>query len=149
MRRCLLAAVAAAAFMAGGCASFTSPARTDSAYGMKAASTADAIRSALLTADKTARAAGRGKVTSPLASVILSEAESAAGGAEATFAGLQPPSRSAQKVRQELLDMGDEAASLLADLRIAARRGHLDRLPSLAEDVPELADKLKEFGDAQ
>jgi hypothetical protein len=150
MRRTPVVAWIAAALVAAGlagCVSVTSPARTEQAYALKASATADAIRSAVETADKTARAAGRGRLTAPLTSVLLSEAESGAGGAEATFAGLQPPSDASEELRQRLLDLADEVGDVLTDLRIAARRAQLEDLPDLARDLPGLSKKLEKFSE--
>jgi hypothetical protein len=76
------------------------------------------------------------------------EAASDAGDAQATFDAIQPPDRRAEVLRGQLDRLLTLAASVLADLRIAARWGDTAALPRLAAPLPKLAEKLQRFEEA-
>lgn len=143
------AALGLAALLAtSGCVQFVGPSRTDTDYGLKAANTAEAVASAVATAELAVDQATQGRLTQPYAAVILSEAEEAAAGAADTFAGIQPPSTEADDLREELAALVDDAVDVLGDLRIAARRSDTDALADLAAPLPQLGDELEAFAEA-
>lgn len=139
-------ALAALGLLAG-CTRIVGPTRTDEDYELKAASTADAVLSAVRTAQLTAKAAGDGRTFGPYTAVALDDAESDASGAAATFEALQPPGRSSDELRDQLTGLTDDATSTLSTLRITARRGDLDRLPGAARPLEGIARRLEDFSE--
>lgn len=133
--------------LAAGCTSIVGPTRTADDYTLKATSTADAVLSAVRTAELTARAASDGRTFGPYTAVTLDDAESGASGAVATFESLQPPGRSSDELRDELTSITGDATSALATLRITARRGHMDRLASQARALEPIARRLEAFSE--
>jgi hypothetical protein len=114
------------------------------AYEEDAVNTAETARSAVETALLTVRIAD-GKAFPPTVTVLLEEAEDDAEGAQSTFGSVQPPDEPADRLREELDRLLSEAVSVLADLRIAARRSELDSLPSIAEPLTSLSKQLEDF----
>ncbi|MDT9685064.1 hypothetical protein RND61_23825 [Streptomyces sp. TRM76323] len=103
-----------------GCAG-PSPSGED--YRRKAANTAQTAASAVSTARLAVEAAGKGRLTGPYVSVLLGEAETDLLAAQGTFESRQPPGEEADAVRERLGELLDDAADVLADVRIGARRG--------------------------
>ena len=139
MRRA--AAVLLAVLLSGAC---VGPSRSDADFRLKAGNTAKAVRSALETALLAADGAGDGKLTSNYVSVILGEAEQDASAAQATFDSYQPPSAAADQLRSDVDDLLSDAIDGLAALRITARRGQLDRLPGIAEQLHPVSTALEQ-----
>jgi hypothetical protein len=79
---------------------------------------------------------------------VLVEAEEDAGSAQGTFDAIQPPDDRADELRASLDELLGDATTILADLRIAARRGRFAELPELAKPLPEVAAKLDDFAEA-
>lgn len=125
---------------AAGCAGSS---RTDEDYRRKAANTAEAAVSAVNTALLGVRAAGEGKVTGPYVSTLLGEAEKDLSAAEDAFNTRQPPGERADRVRDRLGSVLSDAADALADVRIAARRGHIRELPEAGKGLVPVAERLK------
>jgi hypothetical protein len=141
MRRSWLAIL----LLLGAC---TGPVRSDSVYEAKAGQTAEAVASAVETAGLAVDAAREGKAHGRYLTQVLVEAEEDAGAAQGTFAGIQPPGRGADELRDRLEELLSEATETLAGLRIAARRGQLAELPELAAPLTEVAAKLHAFAEA-
>jgi hypothetical protein len=120
------------------------PSRTDGDFELKAGNTARAVRSALQTALVAADGAGSGKISSNYASVILGEAEQDASAAQATFDSYQPPSAAADKLRGDVDALLSDAIDGLVALRITARRGQLDRLPTIAKQLHPVSTALEQ-----
>jgi hypothetical protein len=137
----------AALVLAAGCTRVMGPARTAADYEAKAASTADAVLSAVRTAQIAADASSDGRTFAPYSAVALADAEADAEGASAAFASVQPPGRSSDALRDELTALTDEATSTLATLRITARRGQLDRLAREAAPLDAVARRLEAFSE--
>jgi hypothetical protein len=135
--------IAAAAVIAAG--SCVVPARSFDAYESKAVDSAASALSQARSAILTAELAGRGRLFAPLASVQFQEAEVGADTAASTFASVQPPDASSDALRGELLPLLEEAASLIAELRIEARRGDLDRVAGGMAPLKPVADRLERF----
>jgi hypothetical protein len=135
--------IAAAAVIAAG--SCVVPARSFEAYESKAVDSAETALSQARTAILTGELAGRGRLFAPFASVQLQEAEVGADTAASTFASVQPPDASSDALRGELLPLLQDAASLIADLRIEARRGDLDRVAQGITPLKPVADRLERF----
>ena len=120
------------------------PSRSDADFERKAGNTAATVRSALQTALLAADGAGSGKLTSNYVSVALGEAEQDASAALATFDSYQPPSAAADELRTGIDELVGDAVDGLVALRITARRGQLDRLPRIAEQLHPLATALEQ-----
>ncbi|MFE0774272.1 hypothetical protein [Streptomyces sp. NPDC058861] len=119
--------------------------RTDEDYRRKAANTAETAASAVSTARLAVEAAGRGRLTGPYVSVLLGEAEGDLLAAQGTFESRQPPGEAADAVRERLGVLLDDAADVLAEVRIGARRGEVRELGEHAGDLREAADRLEGF----
>jgi hypothetical protein len=129
------------AVLASGC---VGPSRSDGDFELKAGNTAKAVRSSLQTALLAADGAGRGKLSSNYVSVIFGEAETDASAAQATFESYQPPSAAADQLRNDVDDLVSDAVDGLTALRITARRGQLDRLPTIATQLKPVATALEQ-----
>jgi len=122
--------------------------RSSAVYESKAGQTAKVVASAVETARLASDAAAGGKAYGRYLAQVLVEAEEDAAAAQGTFDGIQPPDRSADQLRSSLDRLLDEATSTLADLRVAARRGHLDELQGLAEPLRKVSAQLADFAEA-
>jgi hypothetical protein len=125
------AGIAAACLVAGGCAP---TARTTGPYEAKAASTIDAAMSALGTDLLLVRAVDERRAFATTVSVASSDAEADVSSAASTFASIQPPTSKAERLRERLSKLLDDAVSASGQVRIAARRG--DRAAILASRAP-------------
>jgi hypothetical protein len=130
-----------------GCTQIVGPTRTAQDYELKASATADAVLSAVRTAEIAVDAATRGRSFGSTTAVTLADAESDASGAASTFASLQPPGPASDEVRDELTAITDEATAALEALRIAARRGDLDAAADQADSLPRIARRLEDFSE--
>jgi hypothetical protein len=143
------ALIATAIVLTSGCVAHpVGPARTFSKYEGKAKTTAEAALSAVETARLAAQLASDGRAFGPYTSAVLSESEAAASGADGTFASIQPPDARADELREELASLLTEAVGHLADLRIAARRGHILDLDEVAKALAKDAEQLRAFVEA-
>lgn len=139
------AVVLVALGLAAGCTRIVGPTRTADDYELKAASTADAVLSAVRTAQITADASSDGRTFAPYSTVALADAEGDASGAASAFESIQPPGPGSDALRDELTAITDQATSTLSTLRITARRGELDRLAEEAEPLDAIARELEAF----
>src|SRR6266536_589735 len=114
------------------------PARSLRAYEGKAGATAKAALSAVETARLAAEQAGAGRALAPFLSVVVSEAEGEASSVQSQFDSIQPPDPLCDRLRSRLDELLTQAASTLGDLRIAVRRGELNKLPELAGRLAEV-----------
>ena len=138
-------AVVGVLLLLGGC---TGPVRSVNVYESKAGRTAEVAASAVQTALLAVEAADGGKGHGRYLTQVLVEAEEDATSAQGTFDAIQPPDRRADALRVRLDGLLGEATENLAELRIAARRGHLAELPELARPLPEVAEQLASFAEA-
>jgi hypothetical protein len=148
--RSLSKALAAAAAVCGtglaGCVAHpVGPARTFSKYEGKAVSSAKAAQSSVATVQLVAATAAAGKAFGPYTVVSVSEQEDGLSALEGTFASIQPPDRQADALRDELGAILSSAVDHVADVRIAARRGHLDELDRVAAPLEDDAAALDAF----
>lgn len=123
------------------------PSRTDGDFRSKTAESAQMMISLIETARLTAEVAGQGKASPPYVSVQLSEAETDAASVITAYSSVQPPSRSADRLREEALAAFDAAHGHLEKLRIAAFRAELEKLPQIAEPLGETVKRLERFGE--
>jgi hypothetical protein len=121
------------------------PARTADDYRHKAKDTAESVLSAVQTARLASQVGSRGDAFPPYVSVLLSESETAAAGAQGSFARVQPPDAQSDATRDRLGRMLDRADQLLSRLRITARRGDMDHLSRQAVPLRPLARQLARF----
>src|SRR4051794_26214112 len=84
------------------CTAYLGPARTEQDFARKASTTAKSVRSAIEVARIAAETSTKGNAFATYASVILSEAEDDASGAQSTFDKFQPPNATADQQREEL-----------------------------------------------
>jgi hypothetical protein len=135
---CLLAPLLAACVL---------PARSFEAYAGKAAATADAVVSAARTAMLTAGAAAAHRLLGPATSIALQEAEEDASSARDHFLSIQPPDAASDALRARLDALLEPVTRALSELRIAARRGELARLPALARPLHDLSAQLERIAE--
>jgi hypothetical protein len=113
--------------LAGCVAHPVGPARTYGSFAAKASTTVESAISAIETVRLLASAASDGGAFSSYVAVSVSEQEDSLGGVRGTFASIQPPpSADAAALRTQLLALLDRAFAHVGDVRIEARRGHLD-----------------------
>jgi hypothetical protein len=124
------------------------PARTYDKYRGKAVTTAIAAQSAIATALLVARSAAKGNAFGPYSALVLSDAEGALSGVQGTFDSIQPPDARADSLREQLDGLVGDALSHVAHVRIAARRGEISHLASIAEPLARDAQELESFADA-
>ena len=141
MRRSWLAIL----LLLGAC---TGPVRSTNVYESKAGATAETVASAVETARLAVQAGTEGKAFGRYLTQVLAEAEEDADAAQGTFEGIQPPDRRADELRDQLDELVSEATDTLAELRVAARRGHTAELAEPAAPLEELAGKLHAFAEA-
>lgn len=125
-----------------GCAG---PSRSYDDYTHKAANTAEAAGSEVQTARLAVDAAVRHRAFGPYLSVLLGRTETELDSIQSTFGSVQPPDQRSDALRSKLGDLLSQAADVLADLRIAVRRGRLDQLGGIAKPLPELSRKFDEL----
>ena len=125
--------------------SCVAPARNFKDYEGKAAAAAGEALSAVETARVAVVMADKNRAMKSYLDVVLSESEEQAVSAQGAFDAAQPPGKSSDKLRDELDEMLQQAASVLAELRIAARRGELDSLVPKARPLGRVSKQLREF----
>jgi hypothetical protein len=143
MRRTVVPALLALA-AATACAG---PSRTDDDFRHKAANTAETIQGVIGTAQIAVAAASENKVPGPYLSVTLAEVDDDAAAVVDTFDSVQPPSKTADKLRSRLDTLLQRTTSILDDLRIAVRRGDIASLPKIAAPLTNLDTKLQPITD--
>jgi microsomal dipeptidase-like Zn-dependent dipeptidase len=126
----------------------TGPVRSFNVYESKAGTTAEATASAVETARLTVDAAVEGRAFGRYTAQSLAETWKDASAVQGTFDSIQPPDRRADRLRDELDELLEQAVSTLAELRTAARRGHNPALARIAEPLGDLAAKLDAFAEA-
>ena len=80
-------------------------------------------------------------------SVLIGNAEKDVLSVQGTFDSVQPPDVAADRLRSTVDDLLSSAATGLASLRIACRRGQLDRLSDIADGLRSTLDKLRFLAD--
>ena len=66
-------------------------------------------------------------------------------GVQGTFAPIQPPDDRSDELRFDLVDLLDDTLDHVADVRIAARRGELGELETVAAPLDGDIDELEQF----
>ena len=124
------------------CTSCVAPAVTESQYEAKAASTAADAHSVIETVRLAIDSASRHRLPSNPIDVVLSDQESVLGSVSATFSSIQPPTEDMDRLREEVLDLLDEAESKIAEVRIAFRRGDIEDASATAESLADVSTQL-------
>jgi hypothetical protein len=123
------------------------PARTLGKYRGKAANSAEAAASDVVTAHLTAETASEGNAFGSYTALMVSDAEESLGGVQSTFDSIEPPDSEADALRTELDSLLSDALTHVSAVRIAARRGELAHLDSVAQPLLDDARKLQAFVD--
>jgi hypothetical protein len=121
------------------------PARTYGIFEGKATTTAESALSRVQTVRLAADAAGEGNAFGPYVSVLISDQEDALSGLQGTFGSIQPPDARSDALRTQLNGLLSDALDHVSQVRIAARRGELDRLPAVATPLRNDAVRLQGF----
>ena len=124
-------------------------AATTPAYRGKAHLSAEAAVSALETAKLAVDSSAKGNLFDGYLEIVLSQAEDDLGTVQQQFDSIQPPnSAEADRIRDSLDTLLTRGGTLLADIRIAARRDEQQLMIKTAGDIPKLTDKLNAFAEA-
>jgi hypothetical protein len=123
-------------------------ARTYGKYRGKSVTTAKAAVSDVETALLVSRTASKQNAFGPYTALVVSDSEDTLSGVQGTFDSIQPPDARADALRTQLDGLLGDALSDVANVRIAARRGDVSQLRSLARPLTEDARKLAAFMDA-
>lgn len=131
-----------AAAVTAGCAG---PSRTESDYRHKVANSAQAIGSSVGTAIVAVHAAANDHAQAPYLSVVLSQADDDASSVVDQLDTVQPPSAAMDRLRTKADALFQHAVTVLDDLRIAVRRGEVDRLAGIAQPLDRLSRRLNQL----
>ena len=82
------------------------------------------------------------------ADTLVTEAEDAIDPVEASFGMVDPPEPALDELRSDVLDQLSETGDLLADARIAVRRGDSDAMATLAGELRRVADAMDQHAEA-
>jgi hypothetical protein len=141
-RRRLVGLALLCALVAGAC---VAPARTLKPYVADAVTTAEETRSAVQTALVASHSAARGNAFSNYLSTLFGDTEDTAAAVQSSFDSEQPPSRAADRLRNQLDSMLQDAGGVLVALRIHARRGEIARLARIAQPLNKVSKDLGHF----
>jgi hypothetical protein len=130
-----VAAVAALAVLAAGCAHPVGPARTFGKYEGKATTTVEGARSNVATVRLMARTAAKGNAFGPYTGRVVSDAEESLSGLQGTFGSIQPPDARADDLRDEVDQLLSDALAHVTEVRVAARRGSLRDLGAISDEL--------------
>jgi hypothetical protein len=134
--------------LAGCVAHPVGPARDLEGYERKASTTVESALSAVQTVRLLADTAADGGALSSYTAIGVSEQEDSLGGVRGTFMSIQPPPGvDAAQLRHEVSTALTDAFDHVGDVRIEARRGHLDRLDEVAAPLAGDADTLRQLQD--
>ncbi len=122
-------------------------ARTYGKYQGKAVTTAESALSNVETVRLVARTASAGNAFGPYTSLVVSDAEEGLSGLQGTFDSIQPPDERADALGRELEGLLSDSLEHVRDVRIAARRGQLAELATVAEPLTDDASKLEAFAE--
>jgi len=140
-----MALAAASAIGAAACVAHpVGPARTSSAFEAKATTTAESALSAVETVRLLASTADMGGAFGSYVTISVSEQEDRLGGLRGTFLSIQPPpGEEVDALRDRLSAALTTAFDHVGDVRVEARRGHLDGLAAVAAPLADDATELR------
>ena len=127
------------------CAGCVLPARSFGAFEEKAAKTAETVASAVQNANLAVSLAINRKAFSPYITTLLDESEDDASSAQSTFGSIQPPDDRSLALSETLEAIVEPAVNTLTRLRIAARAGRFDEMPSARASLAHAAEQLDGF----
>jgi hypothetical protein len=133
--------------MAFAAMSCVAPAVTEEDYRDDVSSTASAMASVAESALLTVDVGARGAAPRAYLSLRLTESERDARSITTAFGSVQPPSPALDRLRAAILDRLDLVATLIEELRIAARRGELTRLPEIARPLGRATVELRRIAE--
>jgi hypothetical protein len=119
-------------------ASCAGPSRTDDDYMHKVANTAQTMQGLIGTVQVALQGAAKNRIPGPYLSVTLAEADDDASATVDTFDSVQPPSETADKLRNKLDKLLQQTTSTMDDLRITVRRGDIPALQGIANPLDNL-----------
>lgn len=88
------------------------------------------------------------RLTLAYADTVVTEAEEAIDPVQASFGVVDPPEPSLDELRSDVLDQLSDTGDLLADARIAVRRGDSDAMATLAGELRRVADAMEQHAEA-
>lgn len=88
------------------------------------------------------------RITLSYADTVVTEAEEAIGPVEASFGSVDPPDPTLDELRKAVLNQLGDAGDLLAEARIAVRRGDTHAMATLAGDLRRVADSMDQHAEA-
>ena len=133
-----------ALLLGGGC---VGSARGETDYQKKAVATTEHVRSSVRTVQLAVEAAGENNAFGPFLSRVISQAEDDASSALNGFDTIQPPSDTADQLRDDVDQLASDSIDLLAQARIAIRRSDLEGLLGLKDLLVQAGDTLEQFGE--
>ncbi len=122
-------------------------ARTFGKYQGKAVTTAESALSNVETVRLVAHTASAGNAFGPYTTLVVSDAEESLSGLQGTFDSIQPPDGRADALGKDLDTLLGDALEHVRDVRVAARRGELAQLATIAEPLTDDASKLQAFAE--
>jgi hypothetical protein len=140
MRR--LVWLAPLAFLLAAC---VSPAWDYHDYALKAGKTAESAASSVQIARLAVQHGDR--LTRSYLKVVLMEAAEDLGDVNQQFGGVQPPSDSSDRLRDQVLGMTRKAESQVQELLIQARRDRVKDPARASRELGQLADELNRFAE--
>ena len=141
LRRLTLGALACAL----GAAACVGPARTFGVYEAKATNSVGTAVSSVETARMAALQALRDRNFAPYLAVTAADAESDVSTAQGHFASIQPPDAPSDRLREVTLGLLSRADDLVAQTRIALRRGDTAALQRLVDLLAAASKDLDSF----
>jgi hypothetical protein len=88
------------------------------------------------------------RITAAYADTVVTEAEEAIGPVEASFGTVDPPDPALDQLRREVLDQLGTTGDLLAEARIAVRRGDSHAMRTVASELRRTADTMDQHAEA-
>jgi hypothetical protein len=103
------------------------------------------VQSSIQTALLASQAAARGNAYGNYVSALLGDTEDTASAVQSSFDSEQPPNASADRLRNHLDSILQDASAVLVALRIHARRGEIARLGEIAAPLRTVSKHLDGF----
>jgi len=138
-------AAAGACLALSGC---VAPALDSGAFQQNAIGALDSAVSTSRVAALALDARVRDRITPAYADTLVTEAEEAIDPVEASFGSVDPPDPTLDELRKAVLDQLGDTGDLLAEARIAVRRGDTHSMATLAGDLRRVADSMDQHAEA-
>jgi hypothetical protein len=122
------------------------PALDSSDYRFKASRTAEEVASALQTAGLAVNSAERHELPLPPIEVAVHDAEDQIGASTGSFKIVKPPNEPMESLREDTLDLVEQAEDAVSEARIALQQLDLPAAVEALSDAQELAEELESFG---